>query len=96
MYKSFLLLEEMDQMIQSLTESKMSKEKHLLNVINLLENNEIKSNKISSSLKNIKFKSKDTDMDFKLIEEGLKKALTKKGDRLENCEFYFNSVLNKI
>jgi uncharacterized protein YpuA (DUF1002 family) len=95
MYKSFILLEEMDQMIQSLTEFKMSKEKHLLNVINLLENNEIKSNKILSSLKNIK----DTDVDFKLIEDGLKKALSKKGDITENCEFYFNSVsksLNKI
>jgi hypothetical protein len=96
MNKSFVLLEEIDQTIQLLTEFKLSKKRHLLNVINLLEDNEIKSNKISYSLKNIKSKLENTTVDFKLLEEGLKKTLSKKGDKIENCEFYFDNILNKI
>ena len=84
MNKFFILLEEVDNMIQSLTESKLSREEHLLNIVNLLKFNKIKSKKVSFLLKDIKSESDDMIVDFELLERGLRKTLTKKGNKKEN------------
>ena len=70
MNKSFILLEEVDNMIQLLTESKLSREEHLLNIVNLLKFNKIKSKKVSFLLKDIKSESDDRIIDFELLERG--------------------------
>lgn len=96
MNKSFILLEEIDYTIQRLTESKLSREEHLLNIINLLKYNKVRSKKVSFLLKDIKSQSDDMIVDFELLERGLRKTLTKKGNKKENCEFYFNSVWKSL
>ena len=96
MNKSLVILEEIDYTIQRLTESKLSREEHLLNIINLLKYNKIKSKKVSFLLKDIKAQSDDMIVDFELLERGLRKTLTKKGNKKENCEFYFNSVWKSL
>ena len=96
MNKSFILLEEVDNIIQSLTESKLSREEHLLNIVNLLKFNKIKSKKVSFLLKDIKSESDDMIIDFELLERGLRKTLTKKGNKKENCEFYFDSIWKSL
>jgi len=96
MNKSLVILEEIDYTIQRLTESKLSREEHLLNIVNLLKFNKIKSKKVSFLLKDIKAQSDDMIVDFELLERGLRKTLTKKGNKKENCEFYFNSVWKSL
>ena len=35
-------------------------------------------------------------IDFELLERGLRKTLTKKGNKKENCEFYFDSIWKSL
>ena len=96
MNKSFEIIEQVDRMLRVLTESKLSRKEHLLNIVNLLKINRIKSNKISFLLKDIKTQSDEITVDFELLERGLRKTLTKKGNKKENCEYYFESVWKSL
>ena len=96
MNKSFEIIEQVDRMLRVLTESKLSRKEHLLNIVNLLKINRIKSNKISFLLKDIKTQSDEVTVDFELLERGLRKTLTKKGNKKENCEYYFESVWKSL
>jgi len=96
MNKSLIIFDHIDYILGSLTESKLSREQHLVNIVGLLKYNKIKSKKISFLLQDIKNQSDEMTVDFELLERGLRKILTKKGNKKQNCEEYFDSVWKSL